>query len=586
MDLERLKMSELMERARALGAPNDVIDECMDQPEVRAPLLCVYHALAQTCLGLFDTPARVFVAQPRAGLIAMLRRETAPSPTPSEDVSYTGQLRERAQALAEDLAELERPGTTATGATVIGAIHAMLELCSSAEADAEAEGEELTTSAEHELAAAGAVEVCAHLLHAALPSGNTPREALVDNVDERPPVAQTATLLLSTLAAQNDAHAWFAGSGAIPALVAALSHGISLIPPPPHDATNILLPPDSIGGEGAIEPLAVSSLANLAFHDGSSEGSSTAVAKEILSVGAVAPLVATLHKGHLRSQQWAAAALCNLSMHGERAREELAASGAFEGVAHAVSRLSAPHASIMGIDRLDDLSPEVVEARNVATELLLGAMSNLAPHRPEDIVEGGAIEAALSVLEHALITTPRKQFAGSTHHNLLPVWISDQGLCGHAGGGNTSALYVAASSLITETTEASSWPSSARVGSAALSRAGSVMSASVISEVGPLDFSNLPGGGSYQPDGCTPVKGHPTEDRYRPASADTVILAATPESSISMLDGSLLTNDRLASLPARLAGIAIRRVRLPAATCICRKRPDLLMCLKHALCTL
>lgn len=36
---ERLKMSELMERARALGAPNDVIDECMDQPEVRLSAL-------------------------------------------------------------------------------------------------------------------------------------------------------------------------------------------------------------------------------------------------------------------------------------------------------------------------------------------------------------------------------------------------------------------------------------------------------------------------------------------------------------------------------------------------------------------
>jgi hypothetical protein len=35
MGLERLKMSELMERARAFGAPNDVIDECMDQPDVR-----------------------------------------------------------------------------------------------------------------------------------------------------------------------------------------------------------------------------------------------------------------------------------------------------------------------------------------------------------------------------------------------------------------------------------------------------------------------------------------------------------------------------------------------------------------------
>jgi hypothetical protein len=105
---------------------------------------------------------------------------------------------------------------------------------------------------------------------------------------------------------------------------------MSLIPPQPYDATLILLPAGSAGGEGAIEPLAASALANLACHH-SSEGSSTAVAKEILSVGAVAPLLATLQKGHLRSQQWAAAAICNLSMHGERAREELATSRAFEG---------------------------------------------------------------------------------------------------------------------------------------------------------------------------------------------------------------------------------------------------------------
>jgi hypothetical protein len=48
------------------------------------------------------------------------------------------------------------------------------------------------------------------------------------------------------------------------------------------------------------------------------------------------------------------------------------------GVAHAVTRLSAPRASI---DSRDDLAPDSVDvARNVATELLLGAMSNLASY--------------------------------------------------------------------------------------------------------------------------------------------------------------------------------------------------------------
>ena len=56
MRLERLKMSELMERARAVGAPNDVIDECMDQSNVRkdplhSPLLetSAAHALNVEC---------------------------------------------------------------------------------------------------------------------------------------------------------------------------------------------------------------------------------------------------------------------------------------------------------------------------------------------------------------------------------------------------------------------------------------------------------------------------------------------------------------------------------------------------------
>lgn len=44
---ERLKMSELMERARALGAPNDVIDECMDQPEVRLSALSAVFKKSQ-----------------------------------------------------------------------------------------------------------------------------------------------------------------------------------------------------------------------------------------------------------------------------------------------------------------------------------------------------------------------------------------------------------------------------------------------------------------------------------------------------------------------------------------------------------
>eukprot|EP01045_Picozoa_sp_COSAG04_P014919 COSAG04_NODE_1146_length_8079_cov_7.674687_6_plen_163_part_00 len=59
------------------------------------------------------------------------------------------------------------------------------------------------------LAAAGAVEVTATVLMQVIPAGDTPREASEGGVDERPPVLQSATLLLSTIAAKHDAHAFF-----------------------------------------------------------------------------------------------------------------------------------------------------------------------------------------------------------------------------------------------------------------------------------------------------------------------------------------------------------------------------------------
>ena len=42
--LEGLKMSALMERARALGAPGDAVDECMDTPDPRASLIAMLEA--------------------------------------------------------------------------------------------------------------------------------------------------------------------------------------------------------------------------------------------------------------------------------------------------------------------------------------------------------------------------------------------------------------------------------------------------------------------------------------------------------------------------------------------------------------
>lgn len=252
----------------------------------------------------------------------------APNDPASEDeASLSSQLYDMAQTLAGELQQLalspDRSQNDGSVTDIVTTVHAMIEFCSSAAAEMEivaVDEVQQANSAEHMLATGGVVEVCAQLLHASLPSGSTPRA--VFSVDERPPVAQAATLLLSTLAAQRDAHAWFSGSGAIPALVAALSYGLGLAGDQ-QEASGRLLPPDEHGADGAVEPLAAASLANLAWHDGAL-GASSAVAKEMLRVGAVGTLLATLVRGHLRSVQWAAAALCNLSMHGDKARAELA----------------------------------------------------------------------------------------------------------------------------------------------------------------------------------------------------------------------------------------------------------------------
>lgn len=274
-------------------------------------------------------------------MIAMLEAAVT-SPVSDDEASLSSQLYDMAQTLAAELQQLvfspDKRQQDDSATDVIKKMHAMIDFCTSAEADAAdaaVEDVQPAASAEHMLAAAGVVSVCAQLLHASLPSGNSPREAFCDTVDQRPLVAQTATLLLSTLAAKHDAHAWFSGSGAIPGLVSALSYGLRLIEQQ-HDASDRLLPPDEHGAEGAVEPLAASSLANLAWHDGTAGGSS-AVAKEMLRVGAVVPLLATLARGHLRSAQWAAAALCNLSMHGDKARAELAGKDLAVGSLHALS---------------------------------------------------------------------------------------------------------------------------------------------------------------------------------------------------------------------------------------------------------
>jgi hypothetical protein len=63
----------------------------------------------------------------------------------------------------------------------------------------------------------------------------------------------------------------------------------------------------------------------------------------------------------------------------------VAAYGACEAIAGAVSRLSAATGTRSLISEED--TSALAEARSVALELLLGAMSNLAPYRTEDLLQ-------------------------------------------------------------------------------------------------------------------------------------------------------------------------------------------------------
>ena len=73
------------------------------------------------------------------------------------------------------------------------------------------------------------------------------------------------------------------------------------------------------------------------------------------------------------------------------------ASGACDGVASAVTRLSAtsPPNNLTADEGGD--AAALAEAQSVALELLLGAMSNLAPYRPEAVLDvSGAHTTALT----------------------------------------------------------------------------------------------------------------------------------------------------------------------------------------------
>lgn len=124
-----------------------------------------------------------------------------------------------------------------------------------------------------------------------------------------------------------------------------------------------------------VESLGASALANLVYPPDSEEGS-TAVAKEILSAGAVITLLGILPSNTKagstpHAQQWAAAGLCNMSMHGRRARQMMVEAGVFSALSAAITWLSCgQNEGVRG-------GAQEAEARAVATQLLLGCLTNV-----------------------------------------------------------------------------------------------------------------------------------------------------------------------------------------------------------------
>ena len=120
----------------------------------------------------------------------------------------------------------------------------------------------------------------------------------------------------------------------------------------------------------------------------------------------------------------------NFSQHGQRARAVLIRRGAVDAIAVALRRLTADaHAEVLtpeGTARQTaaDTEGQATKERGVTAapsagatiEMLLGCLANIAPHNPEEVLEAGAIDAALQVLEKAdPLHTPRGEHTHPMH---------------------------------------------------------------------------------------------------------------------------------------------------------------------------
>eukprot|EP01043_Picozoa_sp_COSAG02_P051523 COSAG02_NODE_5434_length_4333_cov_4.508266_4_plen_354_part_01 len=351
--LEGLRMSELMDRARALGAPQDFLDELMDTD------------------------------QPRQALLDMLRARMAEKEE-GELGNLVATLREDAKALST-AARVPKKNDQ-RHVRPLETLSTMIELAAT------------RADVALELASMQVPESVAVMMQDAF-EADDPRAV---NGAVLPP----ATLLLATLSAHQECHAWFVGSGAVAILV-----GILNLPDTTDQATAELV------------RLAAAALANLASPPEHGPEASTAVAKEIFAAGGLVPLIElvegtrTVGRGpspeHARTQHWAAAALTNFSHHGQRARDVLIKRGAVEAIAVALRRLTADATSTAELkpDASDDTAELTEDGATVMPspgsiiEMLLGCLANIAPHKPEELLDAGAVEAALQVLEEAPLYT-------------------------------------------------------------------------------------------------------------------------------------------------------------------------------------
>eukprot|EP01043_Picozoa_sp_COSAG02_P028520 COSAG02_NODE_1732_length_11170_cov_15.656942_1_plen_680_part_00 len=349
------------------------------------------------------------------------------------------------EGLSADVRDLVATLAVARGPDAVQLLAKVVEVCGTGGTEAEAGVSAAHGSSIHlEFAAAGVVDVTiqlvAHALATEPPEGHTlgPGSLIREGM-----------LVLATLAAKRECAAWFSGAGAIEGIVSAMERAAALRSPPQFD--------HGVEQPG-VESLGASALANLAYPPDSEEGT-TAVAKEILSAGAVMPLLGILpgitEPGSTpHAQQWAAAGLCNMSMHGRMARHMMIEAGIFPALSAAIICLSCGQDTGAGGRE----GAREVEARAVTTQLLLGCLTNVTAFHedPTQLLytaggEGGrgggeeadgavvvAVKAALAVLETAPARTASAMVDGDSDN----------------GSTRENPLHAAATALLLQVAEA------------------------------------------------------------------------------------------------------------------------------------